>query len=91
MAIPGMPLPSLGHSRYCSVAMTTGGPDAADCYEEEINPANPRQYKYDGEWRDMTIKTEIIKVKDGDKVIEKKVELEYTHHGPVAARKDVKA
>lgn len=91
MAIPGMPLPSLGHGRYCSTAMTTGGPDAADCYEEEINPSNPRQYKYDGEWRDMTVKTEVIRVKVGDKIDETSVELEYTHHGPVAARKDGKA
>jgi acyl-homoserine-lactone acylase len=91
MAIPGMPLPSLGHNRYCSTAMTTGGPDAADCYEEELNPSNPRQYKYDGEWRDMTVKTEVIRVKVGDKIEEKPVELEYTHHGPVAARKDGKA
>ncbi len=91
MAIPGMPIPSLGHSRYCSIAMTTGGPDAADCYEEEINPDNARQYKYDGKWRDMTVKTEIIRVKEGDKVIEKSIDLEYTHHGPVVARKDGKA
>jgi len=91
MAIPGMPLPSLGHSRFCSVAMTTGGPDAADCYEEEINPDNPRQYRYEGEWRDMTVVTEVIRVKAGDTIEEKTIELEYTHHGPVAARKDGKA
>ena len=91
MAIVGMPLPSLGHSRYCSVAMTTGGPDAADCYEEEINPDNARQYKYDGQWRDMTARTETIRVKDGDKIAETQVALEYTHHGPVVARKGHKA
>jgi acyl-homoserine lactone acylase PvdQ len=91
MAIVGMPLPSLGHSQFCSVAMTTGGPDAADCYEEEINPDNPRQYKYDDKWRDMTVRTEVIRVKDGDKVHEQTVEIEYTHHGPVVARKDGKA
>ena len=28
----------MGHSRYCSIAMTTGGPDTSDVYEEEINP-----------------------------------------------------
>jgi len=91
MAIVGMPFPVLGHNRHLSIAMTTGGPDAADCYEEEINPDNSRQYKYDGQWRDMTVRTETIKVKDGDKVVEQKIELEYTHHGPVVARKDDKA
>jgi penicillin amidase len=90
MAIAGQPLTSLGHNRYCSVAMTTGGPDAADVYEEELNPANPRQYKYDGQWRDMTLRTEIIRVKEPAGVTERKVEIEYTHHGPVVAHRDNK-
>jgi acyl-homoserine lactone acylase PvdQ len=87
MSIPGLPLSSLGHNRYCSVAMTTGGPDAADVYEEEINPSNPRQYKCDGQWRDMTIRKEIIRVKEIDTVKELPFEIEYTHHGPVVARR----
>lgn len=37
MAIVGLPLSALGHNRWCSVAMTTGGPDPADVYEEERN------------------------------------------------------
>ncbi len=91
MAIPGLPLSSLGHNRFCSVAMTTGGPDAADVYEETVNPNNPRQYQYDGRWRDMTVRTEIIRVKEGDKVRELCFEIESTHHGPVVARRDGKA
>lgn len=91
MAILGNPLPALGHNRYCSVAMTTGGPDTSDVYEEEINPENPRQYKVDGKWLDMEVKTETIRVKEGDAVQEKKVDIEYTKHGPVVARKDGKA
>src|SRR5205085_3539216 len=58
---------------------------------EELNPANPRQYRYDGKWRDMTVRKEIIKVKNGDKVEAKEVEVEYTHHGPVVAHKNGKA
>jgi acyl-homoserine lactone acylase PvdQ len=91
VAIPGLPLSSLGHNRYCSVAMTTGGPDAADVYEEELNPANRLQYKYDGKWRDMTVRTETIGVKENGKVVPKKFEIAYTHHGPVVAHKMGKA
>jgi acyl-homoserine-lactone acylase len=91
VSILGVPLPSLGHSRYCSVAMTTGGPDTSDIFEEELNPANPRQYRYDGKWRDMTVRKEIIKVKAGDKVDAKEVEIEFTQHGPVIAHKNGKA
>ncbi len=91
MAILGMPFPTLGHNRFLSIAMTTGGPDAADCYEEEIHPDNPRQYNYDGQWRDMIVRKEIIRIKEGDVVRDHAVEIEYTHHGPVVARKGGKA
>ena len=42
VSILGQPIPSLGHSRYCSVAMTTGGPDTSDVYEEEVKPDDLR-------------------------------------------------
>jgi penicillin amidase len=91
VSILGVPFPSLGHSRYCSVAMTTGGPDTSDIYEEELNPANPRQYRYDGQWRDMQIRKEKIGIKKGDSIDWRDVEIEYTHHGPVVAHKGGKA
>lgn len=91
VSILGVPFPSLGHSRYCSVAMTTGGPDTSDIFEEEMNPANPRQYRFDGQWRDMKVRKEKIGVKKGDAVDWREIEIEYTHHGPVVAHKDGKA
>ena len=91
MAILGQPLPALGHNRYCSIAMTTGGPDTSDVYEEEINPENPRQYRRDGKWVDMDVKTEVIRVKTEKGTEDKKVDIEFTVHGPVVARKDGKA
>src|SRR4029453_17113636 len=77
VSILGIPFPSLGHSRWTSVAMTTGGPDTSDIFEEELNPANARQYKYDGNWRDMTVRKEKIKVLVDGKLVEKEVEIEY--------------
>ena len=91
VSILGVPFPSLAHSRYCSVAMTTGGPDTSDIYEEELNPSNPRQYRYDGKWRDVTVRKEKIGVKKGDQVDWREVEVEFTHHGPIVAHKDGKA
>ena len=91
MAIPGLPISSLGHNRYCSVAMTTGGPDTSDVYVEEVNPDNARQYKYDGQWRDMTVQKEVIRVKEGDQIKDHHVEIDYTHHGPVVAHRNGKA
>lgn len=91
VSILGVPFPSLAHSRYCSVAMTTGGPDTSDIYEEELNPANPRQYRYDGKWRDVSVRKEKIGVKKGDQLDWREVEIEFTHHGPIVAHKDGKA
>jgi acyl-homoserine-lactone acylase len=91
VCILGTPLPSLGHNRYCSIAMTTGGPDTSDVFEEELNPANPRQYRYDGQWRDLQVRKATIRVKNGDKLDSKEVELEYSSHGPIVAHKNGKA
>src|SRR5262245_4039536 len=91
VSILGVPFPSLGLSRYCSGAMTTGGPDTSDIYEEELNPSNPRQYRYDGQWRDIKVRKEKIGVKKGDGVNSQEVEIEYTHHGPIVAHKSGKA
>lgn len=91
VSILGTPLPALGHNRFASIAMTTGGPDTSDIYEETLNPANPRQYQYDGRWRDLEVRTERIAVKNGDQVEWRIVENEYTHHGPVVAHRNGKA
>jgi acyl-homoserine-lactone acylase len=91
VSILGAPFPTLGHSRYCSVAMTTGGPDTSDIFEEEINSSNPDQYRYDGKWRDFTIQALTIAVKNGDQVERRPVRLAFSHHGPIVARKDGKA
>ncbi len=91
VSILGAPLPTLGHSRFCSVAMTTGGPDTSDVFEEQINPANSSQYRYDGQWRDLTVRKTTIGVKIGDKVEPREVAISFSHHGPIVARKGDKA
>lgn len=91
VSILGTPLPSLGHSRYCSIAMTTGAPDTSDVFEEELNPDNPRQYRRDGKWQDLVVRKTRIGVKNGDKVDWKESEIEYSHHGPIVAHKQGKA
>jgi len=87
-AIVGVPFPTLGHSRYISIAMTTGGPDTSDAYEEEIQNG---KYRYRDEWRPIQSWTEKIGVKTGDTIDWKPVTIEYTHHGPIVAHKNGKA
>lgn len=82
----GAPGVALGHNNYLSWACTTGGPDTADVYEEEINPDNPLQYRYDDEWRDVSVEAVEIEVKtdDGMKTVQR--EIHRTHHGPIVER-----
>lgn len=84
-AILGLPFPSLGHNRYLSIAMTTGGPDTSDAYEEEVQDG---KYEFKGEWRPLDVRIEHIAVKDGKT---QDVRIESTHHGPIVAHKNGKA
>ncbi len=95
VCILGTPIPSLGHNRHVSVAMTTGGPNSVDVYEETLDPARPGEYRYENEWRKMTVRRETILVKDGlvkdgnaTRAIER--DIEYTHHGPIVAHRSGK-
>jgi acyl-homoserine-lactone acylase len=86
--IVGLPFPVLGHSRYASIAMTTGGPDTSDVYEEEVKDG---KYEFRGEWRPLETRREKIGVKVGGKIDWKEVTIESTLHGPIVAHKNGKA
>jgi acyl-homoserine-lactone acylase len=87
-AVVGLPFPALGHGRWVSVAMTTGGPDTSDVFEEEVADG---KYRFQGQWRPLEVRRERIGVKSGDSVEWKDVAIESTHHGPIVAHKDGKA
>src|SRR5574340_792293 len=87
-AILGVPFPSLGHSRYTSIAMTTGGPDTSDIYEEEVSGG---KYRFGDQWRPLEVRKEIIRVRTPAGMKEQEVTIESTHHGPIVANKAGKA
>ncbi len=86
--ILGLPFPVLGHNRYASIAMTTGGPDTSDVYEEEVKDG---KYKFRGEWRPLETRNEKIGVRVGDRIDWKDVTIESTGHGPIVAHKNGKS
>ena len=87
-AILGEPFPSLGHSRYLSIAMTTGGPDTSDIYEEDVRDG---KYRFRGQWLPLKVRTERIGVKEGGEVHWQNFRIESTGHGPIIAHKNGKA
>ena len=76
----GVPGVVIGHNQNIAWGMTNNGPDVMDLYIEKVNPDNPDQYEYDGQWLDMTVRTETIKVGGGDPV---DVTVRSTRHGPI--------
>jgi acyl-homoserine lactone acylase PvdQ len=86
-SILGLPFPSLGHNRHLSIAMTTGGPDTSDIFEEEIKDG---KYRFKDEWRPVVTRKERIGVMQDGKVEWREVTLAETHHGPIIGWKDGK-
>ncbi len=87
-SLPGQLFIGLGHNENVAWAMTTGGPDTADVYEETLKEDDPSKYLYDGQWRSLKIRKVTIKVKDADPV---EVPIYESHHGPIVAALNGKA
>ena len=82
--IPGI---SIGHNEFGSWGLTVFRTDGEDLYQYELNPKNPLEYKYKGQWKAFTVIEETITVKGG---APEKVSLYYSHHGPVTYRNEQK-
>ncbi|MBI2425058.1 MAG: penicillin acylase family protein [Candidatus Hydrogenedentes bacterium] len=75
-----------GHGSHVGWAPTTGGPDTGDVFAMKINPQNPLQYEYDGEWRNAELGQIEIPVKGGETV---KMPTYRTHLGLAFAEPDI--
>ncbi len=77
---PEIPGVSIGHNEYGAWGLTVFSTDGEDLYVYDLNPENLNQYKYRGDWEEMEVINENIKVKDSNDI---EVKLRYTRHGPV--------
>lgn len=77
---PALPGISIGHNGTIAFGLTIFNVDQEDLYVYELNPADPNQYRYRGEWESMRIVHESVEVK-GEGA--RDVELKFTRHGPV--------
>lgn len=60
---PGAPVLLVGHNENLGWAFTVNSPDLIDVFVLDINPDNPNQYRFDGEWRDLEVRQVPIEVK----------------------------
>ncbi len=78
--LPGLPFVVLGRTDKVAWGFTNTGPDVQDLYLEQINPANPQQYKTPQGWAEFRTRAEVIKVKKQPDVA---LVVRETRHGPV--------
>ncbi|MFQ3646430.1 MAG: penicillin acylase family protein [Anaerolinea sp.] len=71
----------IGHNGQIAWGVTNVGWDTQDLYLIKVNPDNPLQYEWNGEWRDMTTRREIIEFGDSNDSLELNVRI--THLGPI--------
>lgn len=80
IGVPGSPALLIGFTDRIAWGLTALGADQADLFRLQTDRARPNQYRFDGEWREMTIRRETIEVKDGRPV---PLTVRETHLGPV--------
>jgi penicillin G amidase len=77
---PGLPGVALGHNEHIAWGFTIFGLDQQDLYVEELNPANPLEYRTESGWATMQTRREMFRVKGSGP---QTVSLRFTRHGPV--------
>jgi penicillin amidase len=80
VVVPGQPFVVAGHNEKIAWGETNLMVDDIDLFKEKINPADSNQYFFNGAWKNMVIRKEVIKIKGGG---EQTFRLRFTHRGPV--------
>ncbi|CAN7288567.1 penicillin acylase family protein [Polaromonas sp. LjRoot131] len=85
--LPGLPFVVMGRTEKMAWGFTNTAPDVQDLYLEQVNPANPRQYRIPSAdasraeaWADFETRRETIKVKGQPDVV---LDVRESRHGPV--------
>lgn len=82
IGVPGSPGLLLGFNQRIAWGLTALGADQADLFCLETDTNRPNEYRWDGKWRKMEVRSERIKVKGGQDV---ELTVRETHLGPVAS------
>jgi len=77
----GVPGIVIGHNDRIAWGVTNLGPDVQDFFIERVNPENPNQYEFRGQWEDMEVIREEIRVAGEDDPVV--IFIRRTRHGPI--------
>ncbi len=77
---PALPGVSIGHNKDIAWGLTVFPVDQEDLYLEDLNPADPLQYKTQDGWARMNVEETTIAIRGA---ATRNVQLKFTRHGPV--------
>ena len=80
-SLAGVPGVVIGHNQRIAWGVTNVGPDVQDLFLEKVNPENPNQVEFQGQWEDMQIVEERIAVKGRPEPVVEQVRI--SRHGPI--------
>tara|TARA_Y100000814_G_scaffold293430_1_gene274960 strand:+ start:3707 stop:6112 length:2406 start_codon:yes stop_codon:yes gene_type:complete len=80
VCLAGIPVPVIGQNEDVAWGFTNTMVDDVDFFVETLNPKNKNEYKYDEEWRPITIIEEKVPLKSGKDTT---ITIRLTHHGPI--------
>jgi acyl-homoserine-lactone acylase len=79
----GVPLVLIGHTENMAWSHTVSTAFRFTPFQETLNPDDPTQYLYDGEFRDMNEDEVTVMVRTGSGLEPRSRTIYSTHHGPV--------
>ena len=77
---PALPGVSIGHNENIAWGLTVFPVDQEDLYLEDLNPADPLQYKTENGWARMSVEETTIAIRGA---AARQVQLKFTRHGAV--------
>ncbi len=81
MTFPGVPAVLIGYNNHIAWTVTSGCSDNMDIFVEELNPSNPGEYKFKGEWRGFESREEVFQVRGAAEDLRE--DIYRSVHGPV--------
>lgn len=84
VTFPGIPGVFIGFNRDVAWSETNTGADVTDFYRETVNPANPDEYRFRGQWLPFEKVTETIRVKGRADIA---VTVMSSVHGPLVTQR----
>lgn len=80
IGVAGSPIILIGFTESVAWGLTALGADQADQFFIDVHPDDPTRYRFEGEWQTMEVRSEEIRVRDGESI---PLEIRETRFGPI--------